>query len=124
MRTRSGIGVKTATASHGERETGGRLPDFVIVGSMKSGTTSLFQYLGLHPGVGLPARKELDFFVAHRNWRRGEGWYRSQFAPVADGLVTGESSPNYTMRHLFPGVAERMAAVVPDARLLYVVRDP
>src|SRR5262245_4317492 len=65
--------------------------------------------------------KELDFFTAHKNWKRGLSWYESQFhrAPVR-----GESSPSYTAHPLFPGVPERMASVVPDARLVYLVRDP
>jgi hypothetical protein len=65
--------------------------------------------------------KELSFFVEARNWRRGLRWYESQFRPAA---VRGESSPLYSFHPAHPGVPERMASVVPEARLVYLVRDP
>ena len=55
------------------------LPDFLIVGAMKSGTTSLFSYLVQHPGIVPPRVKEVHFFDIPRNFRRGEAWYRAHF---------------------------------------------
>jgi hypothetical protein len=66
--------------------------------------------------------KELNFFVAELNWRLGRQWYASHFR--AGDAVRGESSPHYTNRPRFEGVAERIADTLPDARLIYVVRDP
>jgi hypothetical protein len=98
------------------------LPNLVIIGAMKAGTTSLHHYLDLHPEVAMSPGKELDFFLAGRNWAKGLEWYEACFP--RDAPVRGESSPNYTKYPLFDGVAERMHAVLPGARLLYVVRDP
>jgi Sulfotransferase family len=66
--------------------------------------------------------KELNFFVAELNWPLGPEWYASHFSGRAS--VRGESSPHYTNRPRFEGVAERMRSVVTDARLVYMVRDP
>ena len=112
-----------------EAETGrtdgeGRLPDFIVIGAMKAGTSSLHEYLAVHPQVSMSAIKELNFFLPHRYDRLGLDWYRRQFSDTPDALVAGESSPTYSMCHEYPRVAELMHAVVPDARLVYVVRDP
>lgn len=100
----------------------GALPNLVIIGAMKCATSSLHYYLGLHPHVGMSRRKELNFFIEERNWPRGEAWYRSWFS--ARDAVRGEASPGYTAYPEFRGVPERMHGVIPDARLIYVVRDP
>jgi hypothetical protein len=104
--------------------TAGRLPDWIIIGAMKCATSSLHTYLSKHPRIATSTPKELDFFVPERYARLGIDWYRQQFSTPADALVAGESSVNYTKRHLFPGVAERMFSHVPDVKLIYVVRDP
>lgn len=89
---------------------------------MKAGTSSLHRYLDTHPDVGMSTTKETDWFLPERPAGHDLDWYRSQF----DGRleVRGETSPNYTKRALFPGVPARAHEVVPDARLVYVVRDP
>jgi hypothetical protein len=98
------------------------LPNLLIIGAMKCGTTSLHYYLGLHPEIFMSEEKELRFFVAERNWPKGVAWYESQF-PV-DAPIRGEASPSYTMHPLYEGVPERMHGIVPDAKLIYVLRDP
>jgi Sulfotransferase domain len=98
------------------------LPNLVVIGAKKSATTSLYHYLAAHPEIAMAREKELDFFVAERNWSRGVGWYRQQFD--AGAAVRGEASPYYTALPHHRGVAERMAGVIPDVRLVYVVRDP
>ena len=70
----------------------------------------------------MSATKELNFFVRHRNWSRGAQWYESQFPN--DAKVRGESSPSYALHPVLTGVPERMAKIIPDARLIYLVRDP
>ncbi len=98
------------------------LPTFVVIGAMKAGTTALHRYLDAHPEVFVAEPKELDFFVAH--WDRGVDWYASFFEGAGSAVARGEASPNYTKRHDHPEVAARMAATIPDARLVYLVRDP
>jgi hypothetical protein len=101
---------------------GGVLPNLVVVGGLKCGTTSLHHYLNLHPEVEMSRPKELNFFVAELNWPLGPDWYASHFSGRAP--ARGESSPHYTNRPRFEGVAERMRSVLTDARLVYMVRDP
>ena len=103
------------------RHRRGALPNLIVIGGMKCGTSSLFSYLRQHPEISMTAEKELDFFIEDRNWRRGADWYAMQFDATP---VRGEASPNYTARDRFPGVPERMHALIPDARLIYLVRDP
>jgi Sulfotransferase domain len=104
------------------RRRRGALPNLVVVGGLKCGTTSLHHYLNLHPEVEMSRPKELNFFVAELNWPLGPEWYASHFSGRAS--VRGESSPHYTNRPRFEGVAERMHSVLADARLVYMVRDP
>lgn len=103
------------------------LPTFVVIGAMKAGTVSLRNYLDEHPGIFLGRGGvfgEPDFFVAESNWPRGRGWYESLFDGAGQAAAIGECSPCYTWAHAYRGVPERMARVIPDARLVYVVRDP
>ena len=106
----------------------GTLPNLIIIGAMKCATTSLHYYLNLHPEISMSKEKELNFFIPQYdwyqrgNWHRGVEWYRSHFASTTK--IQGESSPNYTYRPFFGGVAERMHAVVPGAKLIYILRDP
>jgi hypothetical protein len=104
------------------RHRRGALPNLVVVGGLKCGTTSLHHYLNLHPEVEMSRPKELNFFVAELNWPLGPEWYASHFSGRAS--VRGESSPHYTNRPRFEGVPERMRSVLTDARLVYMVRDP
>ncbi|WP_299684405.1 sulfotransferase [uncultured Tateyamaria sp.] len=98
------------------------LPHFIIIGAMKSGTTTLYRDLALHPDVDMSRDKETDFFVAEKNWSQGRDWYGAQFS--RPDAVRGEASPNYTKSRDFPGVPARMADICPDAKLIYILRDP
>ena len=98
------------------------LPDFIVTGAMKCGTTSLHYYLDLHPEIFMSKQKELDFFIAERNWDRGIGWYESNFS--SDSKVNGESSTSYSKYPSIRRVPQRMHSVVPKVKLIYVVRDP
>ena len=97
------------------------LPNLIIIGAMKCGTTSLHHYLDLHPEVSMSKRKELNFFT-EKKYRKGIEWYSSHF--TKDSKVVGESSPNYTNSAKFTGVPKRMHALIPGAKLIYLVRDP
>jgi hypothetical protein len=101
------------------------LPDFLIIGGLKCGTTSLFNYLMQHPQIKSPSCKELFFF--DRYYTRGERWYRAQF-PTAlfrsgakDVTLTGEASPHY-IQH--PHVPERVFRLLPDVKLIALLRNP
>jgi hypothetical protein len=99
------------------------LPDLIVIGAQKCGTTSLHSYLGLHPEIAMSRPKELDFFVAEHNWPRGRAWYEAHF-DGGTARLRGESSPSYTNYPEYRGVPERMARLVPAAKLVYLVRDP
>jgi hypothetical protein len=98
------------------------LPNLIVIGAAKCGTTSLHDYLDEHPQISMSREKELHFFVEGKNWDRGLAWYESQFDP--DAPVRGESSPGYSAFPLYRGVPQRMAETIPHARLVYLVRDP
>jgi hypothetical protein len=100
----------------------GALPTFITIGTMKGGTSSLHRYLAHHPDIGMSVPKETDYFFRPDHGGHDLSWYRGLFPTT--GSQRGESSPNYTKRHLFEGVAERMHAALPELRLIYLVRDP
>ena len=105
------------------------LPDFVIIGAARSGTTHLLGQLNAHPNV-LAGPRETHFFDSHR-YTYGLGWYRLRFPGNKErrhayraGLypvLTGESSPSY-LSH--PNAPARVARGLPEARLLVLLRDP
>jgi hypothetical protein len=98
-----------------------RLPNLIVVGAAKAGSTSLHNYLALHPEIAMSEDKEVRFFTdpGHLAW---VGRYQDYFP--AGTTYRGESTPQYTKWPVFPGVVDRMADLVPDARLIYLVRDP
>jgi len=100
----------------------GALPNLIVIGAQKCGTSVLHYYLSLHPEVSMSKPKELNFFIEERNWPRGLDWYKAQFD--AEATVRGEASPNYTAYPQHEGVPERMHSVVPEAKLIFMVRDP
>ena len=89
---------------------------------MKGGTSALHNYLREHPQVGMSKPKETDFFCRPDHGGRDLAWYRGLFS--GPGRAFGESSPNYTKRHVYDGVVERMHALLPDIRLIFLARDP
>jgi hypothetical protein len=111
------------------------LPDLIVIGAMKCGTSALHQYLDAHPAISMAPQKEVNFFNGPDpappgddatwwrtgQWHRGIDWYAEQFDSSAP--LRGEASPAYTSPDN-PEVAQRMASVVPAVRLLYLVRDP
>lgn len=114
------------------RRLRGRLPTFIVVGGSKCGTSSLHYYLSLHPEVWMSRPKELFFFSGsdqrastgrrRGNWWRGEDWYRSHFRTVR--RACGEATPSYVNHVRSPHAAERMRRLIPDVRLVQLVRDP
>ena len=120
----------------------GALPNLIVIGAAQCGTSALHYYLDLHPEIHMSNPKELNFFVTDldlprapfaplpplrlphwpvSSWPRGVDWYASQFP--ASARIRGESSVSYTLPWC-PAIAERMASVVPEAKLILLVRDP
>lgn len=105
------------------------LPDFLVIGAQRCGTSSLYKYLSRHPGVVAPLRKETEYLSRHHV--KGLDWYRRHFPTRAQlrirsrlghgAAVTFEATPDYL---LHPRAAERAAALLPEARLVVLVRDP
>jgi hypothetical protein len=111
--------LRTAVWTYGSATAGGRpLPDFLIIGAQKAGTTALYDYLYRHPAISGPRWKEVSFFDRH--WRRGERWYRGNF-PRGAAPPVGEASPSYLFHPLAP---ERVRSLLPEARLVALLRDP
>lgn len=95
------------------------LPDTLIIGAMKSGTSSLHYYLTQHPQVVPPLRKEVHYFDL--NFARGEPWYRANFGLADAGGLNLDSSPYYLFH---PQVPQRAHELLPNARLIVLLRDP
>lgn len=95
------------------------LPNFLVVGAMRSGTTSLIRYLRSHPQVFLAPHKELHYFDF--NFGEGTDWYRGNFEGASDERAVGEGTPNYMyIAEALPRIAE----LIPNARLIAILRDP
>jgi hypothetical protein len=121
--------ARQAQQSYGRATASVRpLPDFLIIGAQKAGTTALFAYLRWHPEVMGPSWKEVSFF--DRRYGR-ERTYRSSFPAWPRQWVVsrrrgvwplvGEASPSYILHPLAP---RRVAEMVPDVRLIALLRDP
>ena len=99
------------------------LPDFLLIGAQKSGTTSLFNYLCLHPKIVGSVPKEIFYFCSHTE--KSERWYRRHFPRLnqvqREGLLCGEATPTslYSAR-----AAERAASLVPHAKIIAILREP
>lgn len=97
----------------------------LIIGAMKSGTTSLFEILTQHPEVSGARTKEPDFFSNAGTYELGWDWYRDLWKWKDGHVVALEASASYTKAPLWSGVPERIAAM-PNARFrfIYMVRHP
>ncbi len=101
-----------------------RLPDFIIIGAMKSATSSLYDQLLQQPGIFMPELKEPNFFSNDEQFSRGLDWYSSLFDHAASTDLIGEASTHYTKFPTYPKTIERMAEILPSPRLIYVLRHP
>jgi hypothetical protein len=109
----------------------GKLPDFIIIGVQKGGTSSLYANLKQHPDIemcpnlavtylnGTRNTKEAHFFDNNQNWARGIGWYKSLFNN--SGKLQGDATPNYICE---VKSQRRMFSVAPQAKLILILRDP
>lgn len=103
-----------------------KLPNLFVVGAMKAATTSLHNYLSLHPDIYMTGDpwKEPGFFVKELNWGKGWDWYRSLFEAAEHQKYRGESTTDYTKSPHYAGVPERIFDACPDAKIIYIMRDP
>ena len=97
-----------------------KLPDFIVIGAMKAGTTSLFNWLGTHPEVSLPRTKEPNFFSDDSRWSRGVDEYARLFEECGTATLTAEASVAYTHPRKNSVAAARISAVVPSAKLVFL----
>ena len=97
-----------------------RLPDFILIGAPKCGTTSMYSYIETHPDFVPPLRKEIHYYSIH--YRLTKVFYRAHFPLVfEEGSITGEASPSYYWHPHAPG---RVKKDLPDVRLVMCLRNP
>ncbi len=103
-----------------------RLPDFLIIGSAKCGTTTLYKYLCLHPQIYMSTPKEPEFFasISDENYAKGIEWYASLFSNARPDQVCGEASGRYTNWPQFPETARRISQILPQVKMIYIMRHP
>ncbi|MCS4136387.1 sulfotransferase family protein [Salinibacter ruber] len=97
------------------------LPNFLICGAGRSGTTSMYRYLSQHPDICMSSEKETRFFSDPEYYQKGEDWLREFFAHYDGEEAIGEGDPG-TMHK--PGSASRVKEVIPQADLLFIIRNP
>ena len=100
------------------------IPDFVIIGAMKCATSTLHDQLARIDGISMTEPKEPNFFSDELNWAKGMGWYESLFESMPVDDLKGESSTHYTKLPTYPLCIPRMHEHLPNAKLIYVMRDP
>ena len=95
--------------------------DFVVIGAQKCATTTLFELLRQHPRVNLPIEKEVPFFT--RDDCSPDAWqsFAQRYFGAEDGRLWGKVSPQYMANPEVPG---RLAAAMPDTRIIALLRDP
>ena len=95
------------------------LPDFLIIGGAKCGTSSLYDFIVRHPEIEAAHSKELVYWPDPI--KGGLDWYRANFPPTRRSCLTGEADPTY---FALPGVPAQMKAALPDVKLIVILRDP
>jgi len=99
-------------------------PDFIIIGAMKSATSTLHEQLSLQPGFFMSTPKEPNFFSDDPIYDLGIEWYADLFAEAKEDDICGESSTHYTKLPHYPFTIDRMKAYLPSLKLIYVLRHP
>lgn len=100
------------------------LPDFLIIGAMKCGTSTLQVQLALQPGVFMSTPKEPNYFSNDEIFAYGQDWYEGLFAGAAPSELKGEASTHYTKLPTYPQTLPRMEAVLDAPKLVYMIRNP
>jgi hypothetical protein len=101
-----------------------KLPNLLIIGAMKAGTTSLHNYLAKHPDIFMSEPKEIHYYIDEHYQTKTIDWYKSFFK--TDKKIIGTSPQSYTKCHhkLYKNIPERIFKDSPDIKLIYLVRDP
>lgn len=99
-------------------------PDIVLIGAMKCATSTVSTWLEAHRDVHMVAGCDPDYFSCDETWAAGPEAYGALFAEARPGQLLAESSNSYSWAALYPHAAARLAASCPEARLVYIVRDP
>ncbi len=98
------------------------LPNFIIGGAQKSGTTSLHSALNMHPNIFFPERpQELHFFDLDENFRKGVSWYKNHFTRARPDQIKAQTSPLYLYDSRS---AHRIADLIPNVKLVFILRNP
>ncbi|SLN54393.1 Sulfotransferase domain protein [Roseovarius albus] len=99
-------------------------PDYVIIGAMKCGTSTLAAQLGQQDGIFMTDPKEPNFFSDDNQYARGIDTYRDLFKPAASGDLLGEASTHYTKLPTYPETLPRMLQHLEQPKLIYMIRNP
>lgn len=99
-------------------------PDFIIIGAMKSATSTLHEQLSLQSGIFMTTPKEPNYFSNDEEYVRGERWYQSLFSKALATDICGESSTHYTKLPNYPLTVERIAKDIENPKFIYVMRHP
>ena len=100
------------------------LPDFLIIGAMKSGTTTLHVQLAAQAGIFMSTPKEPNFFSDDAVYAQGMDWYKGLFQEAPQGALKGEASTHYTKLPTYPDTVQRLAEALASPRFIYVIRNP
>ena len=101
-----------------------RKPDFIIIGAMKSATSTLHEQLALQPDFYMSTPKEPFYFSDDEVFSMGRDWYLNLFSTAKTNQLCGESSTHYTKLPDYPDTLKRMKSELPKLKLIYVLRDP
>lgn len=99
-------------------------PDFIIIGAMKAGTSTLYDQLARQPGLFMTTPKEPAFFADDTIYAKGMDWYRALYVDAPEGALCGEASTHYTKLPTYPQTVARLKALPAPPKLIYVIRNP
>jgi len=112
------------SADNTGRSDGLALPDFLVIGAGKSGSTTLYEYLCRHPDVFMSEIKEPEFFSRDDVYEKGLDWYASLFADARPDQLRGEASTTYMRWPHTADASARIAETLPNAKLICILRHP
>jgi hypothetical protein len=100
------------------------LPNFLIIGTAKSGTTSVAKILPTHPDIGFSKITEPDFFSLDSRYAKGMEYYAKYFDGCEGKKAIGEKSWSYSVSGTYPNALPRIVKHLPDVKIIYMVRHP
>ena len=108
------------------------LPNFLVIGAQKCGTTWMHYILRQHPKIYIPKCKEIHFFNKSKNYEKDIGWYKSHFQEVVNEKAIGEATPNYfwtskdtyTYYSRTSNIPELVSHHIPSVKIILILRNP